>query len=368
LFSVRNMFFLGYGQIYPFTPSAGCGMLYGAIHVPRRTVVKTSSKGRLYLDWEPEPMTRVPDEYLECVVYLYPDLSSAEAGEKVGGTGFIVRIDQGGHEFYYVVTNKHVVDGGNTCVRFNTVSGIHEAFDFDERNWVRSQDADLAVYCLIDPDPKHVRFRPVMYSQFLTDEKSKVMDLGIGNEVFFAGRFINAEGKDRNRPSLRFGTIAQAQAVEIDEEESFLVEARSIPGYSGSPVFVYLMAGAPFSVVDNSLRQKGVGPFLYGVDWAHLFDYEDAYDERGNKLSFKVRSNSGMMAVVPWWKLGELLFSSEVYNVRQEKEMAPRAASPDSRAVPPSKDAPPANDANPNHRGDFMRLVGAAARKQEPEG
>ena len=30
---------------------------------PRRTVVKTSSKGRLYLDWEPMP--RVPDEYTE---------------------------------------------------------------------------------------------------------------------------------------------------------------------------------------------------------------------------------------------------------------------------------------------------------------
>ena len=33
-----------------------------------RTQVKISSRGRPYLDWEPMP--RVPDEYLECIVYL----------------------------------------------------------------------------------------------------------------------------------------------------------------------------------------------------------------------------------------------------------------------------------------------------------
>lgn len=334
--------------------------------LPRRTVVKTSSKGRLYLDWEPEPMPRVPDEYLECVVYLYPDLAYAEAGEKAGGTGFVVRLDQGDQDFYYVVTNKHVIDGGSTCVRFNTTQQTHEAFDFDERNWIRSDNADLAVYLLVDPDPKRLSFRPITYNQFLTEEKAKVMDLGIGNEVFFSGRFINAEGKDKNRPSLRFGTIAQAQAIEIDNEQSFLVEARSIPGFSGSPVFVYLMAGTPLSVVNNSTRTKGVGPFLYGVDWAHLFDYNDAYDERGNKLAFKVRSNSGMMAVVPWWKLSDLLFRHDVYEMRQKKQTKQKEASPDAAA---SKDSssPPSNDSNPTHREDFMRLVGAAARKPAQE-
>jgi hypothetical protein len=40
--------------------------------------------------------------------------------------------------------------------------------------------------------------------------------------------------------------IAQINTDVIDGQESFLVEARSIPGFSGSPVFV---AGTPRSIV-----------------------------------------------------------------------------------------------------------------------
>jgi Trypsin-like peptidase domain len=274
-------------------------------------------------------MPRVPDEYLECVVYLYPSIPAAHAGEKVGGTGFMVRIDQGEHDFYYIVTNKHVIEQGNTTVRFNTTAGIHEAFDFDERNWIKSSNADLAIYPLVDPDPNRIWFRPIVYDQFLTVETMKQLDIGIGDEVFFAGRFINAEGKKKNRPSLRFGTIAQIHTDIIDGEESFLVEARSIPGYSGSPVFAYTMAGTPRSIVTPSLPTKGYGPFLLGVDWAHINDYADAKDDHGNTLPFRIRSNSGMMGVVPFWKLSELLFRHDVHNMRQRIPKAKGVATRD---------------------------------------
>ena len=263
-------------------------------------------------------MPRVPDEYLECVIYLYPSIPAARAGDKVGGSGFMVRIDQGEHDFYYVVTNKHVIERGNTTVRFNTVSGVHEAFDFDERDWIKSRDADLAIYPLDDPDPNHLWFRPIGYDQFLTVEAMKKLDIGVGDEVSFAGRFINAEGRDKNRPSLRFGTIAQIHTDIIDGEESFLVEARSIPGYSGSPVFAYTMAGMPRSILAASLPTQGYGPFLLGVDWSHINDYVDAQDDDGNVLSFKIRSNSGMMGVVPFWKLSDLLFRHDVHDIRQK--------------------------------------------------
>jgi hypothetical protein len=339
-----------------------------------RTVVKRSSRGRLYLDWEPMP--RVPDEYLECVVYLYPDISSADAGKKVGGTGFIVRVDLGFREtfqdFYYVVTNKHVIDGGSTCVRFNNVDGEHEAFDFDERNWIRSPDAGLAIYPLVDPDPNRLVFRPITYNQFLTEDQLKHLKIGIGDEVFFAGRFMNAEGADKNRPSLRFGTIAQAHPTEIDNELSFLVEARSIPGYSGSPVLVYSMRGSPRSVVpsvDVPVSEVAFGPLFLGVDRAHILDVVDAEDERGNKLPFKIRTNTGMMAVVPFWKLSDLLFRQDVCDMREElqrKRMKQRAASPDVQRAA-SDSVRPASDANPTHREDFTSLLNAAVKTPAQE-
>ncbi len=279
-------------------------------------------------------MPRVPNDYLGCVVYLYPSIPMADAGEAIGGSGFIVRIDQGNNDFYYVVTNRHVIEQGNTTVRFNTTAGMHEAYEFDETAWIKSADADLAIYPLVDPDPQRLRFRPVGYDAFLTEERMKQLDLGIGNEVFFAGRFINAEGKDKNRPSLRFGTIAQIETDIIDGEESFLVEARSIPGYSGSPVFAYTMAGLPRSIVSHGLSTKGYGPFLLGVDWCHITDYLDAKDQNGNKLPFKICYNSGMMGVVPWWKLGDLLFGPEAYGMRQSVPKKKRAATPDAASAP----------------------------------
>src|ERR1700722_9971264 len=166
-------------------------------------------------------MPRVPDEYLDCVVYLYPSIPAAESGQKVGGTGFIITMasaEEPSSHLHYVVTNKHVVDGGNTTVRFNNPLGVHDSREYDERNWIRSFDSDLATYLLPTLSSSDVFYRPVSRSQFITKDRIKLLDMGIGDEVFYAGRFINAEGKQRNRPSLRFGTIAQINTDIIERD------------------------------------------------------------------------------------------------------------------------------------------------------
>lgn len=268
-------------------------------------------------------MPRVPDEYLECVVYLYPDIPSAEAGKKAGGSGFIVRVPgelDRTNKFDHIVTNRHVIDDGNTTVRFNSRARQHESFEYDERNWVKHPDSDLAAFLLPEIDPRLVYEVVEPSSMFLTRQHIVDYDIGIGNEVFFVGRFINAEGKDWNRPSLRFGTIAQAATDKVDDVESFLVEARSIPGFSGSPVFFYRMAGVPYQVHSAGLQAEPLGPWLLGVDWCHITDYMPAFDAAGNKLSFKIRSNSGMMGVIPTWHLESLLFGTRLREMRKQKE------------------------------------------------
>ena len=267
-------------------------------------------------------MPRVPDDYLKCVVYLYPSIPAAEAGERLGGIGFILDVDAP-HDpsihFFYVVTNKHVADSGNTTVRFNTLDGRHEAQEYDEANWFKSTDADLAIYPLPLLEPEHFDFRAISVWQFITKEMIRKYNIGIGDEVFFAGRFYNAEGVDKNRPSLRFGTIAQVSTDVIDGEESFLVEARSIPGYSGSPVFQFTVVGVTNFMIETT-PTKGMGPYLLGVDWSHINEYVDAKNDRGEILPFKIRSNSGMMGVVPVWKLQELLLRGDVRKNRESPE------------------------------------------------
>ena len=66
--------------------------------------------------------------------------------------------------------------------------------------------------------------------------------------MFVVGQLVNSQGKVRNIPSTRFGNIAQMpyEPIEQDrvfgkfQQESFLVEARSIIGFSGSPIFLIL--------------------------------------------------------------------------------------------------------------------------------
>lgn len=224
------------------------------------------------------------------------------------------------NQFDHIITNKHVIENGNTTVRFNNRTREHEAFDYDERNWVKYPGSDLAAFLLPEIDPR-LSYEVVEPSSFLNRDHIVRYDIGIGNEVFFVGRFVNAEGKDWNRPSLRFGTIAQASTDKVDGVESFLVEARSISGFSGSPVFFYRMAGVPLQVHAAGHLATPLGPWLLGVDWCHIYDYMDAYDDAGNKLSFKIRTNSGMMGVVPVWHLESLLFGPKLREMRKRKEL-----------------------------------------------
>ena len=340
-----------------------------------RTVVKTSAKGRLYLDWD--PMTRIPDEYLECVVYMYPSISAAEKSEQLGGTGFVVGVrgeQDTSLQFLYVVTNRHIIEDGNTTVRINTTDGRHDSVEYDERNWIfAAHKFDLAIYPVPELDRGKFEIRLIEPKQFVTPKDARRIDLGIGDDVFFMGRFGLVEGRARNQPTLRFGTIAQLPREPINDQEiNFLVEARSIPGFSGSPVFTYITHGDRYRVpkTKGALPHMAWGPKLLGIDWGHIYDKMDAEDDKGNKLNFKVRSNSGLMAVVPVGILQGLLDSERVKHMRRKREreiLASRVAGRDS--LRPSaqieKDDHPANDANPNAREDFTHLLNAAVKTRE---
>jgi hypothetical protein len=335
-----------------------------------RWVTRHTARGYAYTDWEP-PMPRIDDEYLDCAIYLYRSRHEAEEGINIGGSGFLVGVPCEGipppDHFTYAVTNRHVIENKAFCIRINTKDGKTDVFERRRNDWICSKTDDLAVCVVPDSLFAHYSAKSFLMERFLTEQQLVDHDLGPGDEVIVIGRFINHEGKQRNNPTVRFGFISQNphEAVEYEghAQESFLCEVKSIGGYSGSPV---ILALDPANTQIGKRKPLDTTRLL-GVDWAHIQSWECAQDDKGHELRhIRVPTNTGMMAVVPAWKLRELLMVDKLKAARradEELEIARRNA-PKVSLDASDKSVPPATDANPNHRGDFMRLVDVAARKR----
>jgi hypothetical protein len=282
------------------------------------------------------PLPYINPEILECAVYLYPSEAAAEDGEHMGGTGFLIAFpaDPEGHDSVLaVVTNRHVVDDGNMVVRLNTISGSTDILALDNQDWYFHPDGDDLAICPIRLTKSHsAKF--VSSRMFLKKEDVDQWDIGPGDDIFVVGRFVNHEGKQRNLPSLRFGNIAQMPWEPIISDgrpqESFLVECRSISGYSGSPVFLWMENPVPpnitkegrqlildgkMSVVGVSPKRLGmtgggwpIGLFLLGINYSYLRFKEPIRNGVGQQMhDWYVNTNTGMMGVIPAWKLMDII-------------------------------------------------------------
>lgn len=157
-------------------------------------------------------MPRVADRFLEAVVYLYPSEQAAQSGVATGGTGFIVAVetspgsDQGA---LFVVTISHVIrEGRSTVVRVNHAEGRTDIIPLPEDRWEHHPNGDDIAAAGIGLHADH-RFPSVPISLFLTAELMREHDLGLGDDCFFAGRFVSADGIEANFPTLRFGHLAR---------------------------------------------------------------------------------------------------------------------------------------------------------------
>jgi hypothetical protein len=214
---------------------------------------------------------------------------------------------------------------------------------------------------------------------FLTQQAIEEHNIGPGDDVFMVGRFVTHDGRQRNTPSLRFGDISMMPRGPVMHPrgytvESFLVETRSLSGYSGSPVCV--------SVPKNILRparERGTyspregGFWLLGVDWGHIPIYENVLEKnREDEIpeGWVVESNSGQMAVAPAWKLKELLDMEELavvrrnvdYAVRRQKEQSSVTLDMRTKRAPDSDES--AESPEDYTRGDFFTGLKKAARKR----
>jgi hypothetical protein len=341
--------------------------LYGTLHAPHCM----------------EPfMPRVPDGALSQIVYLYPSVVDAENGARLGGSGFLVTLPSAilaGRGLLFAVTNAHVIEEGSTVVRLNTKDGKFDTFDFTDRDWILHPDKeDIAICCMPSLDPNLHTYTEIGPGTLLKRHEIAAFNIGPGDDAFVVGRFINAQGNLRNIPSVRFGNIAQMPIEPIEQDrvfgrfqqESFLVEARSISGFSGSPVFLILHAS-------QSRQQEGLRLHtdvfrLLGIQWGYITDVAPVRDPSGKPVdsSLNIIMNTGMMGVVPAWKLSDLLRMEDIVAAKRQAEdeyIRKHGLTTASLAVVKNtdeSDISEAGDANPEHLEDFMRLVDVAARKQ----
>ena len=322
-------------------------------------------------------MPRILDDYLNCSVYLYRSQHEAEEGIDIGGSGFIVSVPAETlpppEGFVYAVTNKHVVQQGARCMRVNMVGGGFDVFDLPKADWVLAPDDDLAICPIPFLSSDKYEIGTIAIENTVTEEIVREWNFGPGDEVVLIGRFISQEGKQKNLPTVRFGHIAQMPIEPLIydgvTQDSFLCEVKSIGGFSGSPVFV-----APITkAVNSDGTEHKVQSFLLGVDWCHMQTFEHPLDADGHEMThMQFPVNTGMMGVVPAWKLRSLIYSPEPLASRRNTEellhkhrnMPTVKRDSVSSASSVSDDAPASTDENPAHQEDFMSLVNVAAKKK----
>ncbi len=90
-----------------------------------------------------------------------------------------------------------------------------------------------------DVDFARITIRMFANSQSMIDEQ-----IGLGDDIAIVGLFTNHIGRTRNEPIVRIGNICAMPkdkiVTELGNMYGYLIEARSIGGLSGSPVFAYM--------------------------------------------------------------------------------------------------------------------------------
>jgi hypothetical protein len=190
---------------------------------------------------------------------------------------------------------------------------------------------------------------------------------GPGTETFYVGRYVHHEGFARNHPTARFGNLAAMpnEPVELRDlppQEAFLMEARSLGGYSGSPVFVLLQNFIEENG-DVLMLTKGVLR-LIGVHCGQLDDEYPVLDKKGERTGLKAAQKSGMMVVIPFYKVRDMLSKGPLMDEREreveEQEERNRRAGGSAESADPGDDEPFTRDA-------FMAKLRKVTKRDEPQ-
>jgi hypothetical protein len=216
--------------------------------------------------------------------------------------------------------NAEKLNHGEFCIRANMHNGLAEPFWLGGKEpvhwWYHPTDDSVDAAVLLWAPPSEVDFRFIPSNMFLTPEKIARKGIGVGDDVFITGLFTRLSGKTKNLPIVRTGNLAMIppnhEKIPVgwksSEIEAYLIEARSIGGLSGSPVFIQR------SIEVQPAEHTGRKPiaagavFWLGLIHGHWDTPEDEIDVAQDNESYrKEQVNMGVAIVVPAHKIIETI-------------------------------------------------------------
>lgn len=293
---------------------------------------RTSMRGNSYWLWNPS-MPKMPETLIKTVFYIYPTDQDARECTEFGSSGFFFQVPSAidGFGYTYAVTNSHVIFGNDIeypVIRVNTTDGKFDLIKTHISNWRRHPHGDDVAICYIGGlQLKKYKFVAVKRTDLIDNKFIEEHNIGTGDDVVMVGRFRVHAGIKKNIPAHSFGNIAIMNEEPIYNQfttlknESFLVEMRSISGFSGSPVFVYI-APASFRFKNGMKDGEELKPEyrqkLLGIQWGHITYQVTAKTEYGEKK--KIEMDSAMAGVVPAWKILDLIDDEEMAQMRERTD------------------------------------------------
>lgn len=298
---------------------------------------------KYYLGNIDEALMLVPDEMRKCVVFI--QYRSTEEF-RLAGTGFFVSVPSSIPERWYVylITAKHVIKkikeksiDNKVYIRINQRDNkSSKLIHSDLTGWKyhpSEPNVDVAVLPWA-PDSSIYDFRSLPSEMAVTQEVITKEGIGCGDEVFITGLFGSHYGKQKNLPIIRIGNIAsmpeeKVAIRDLGEIEAYLIEARSMGGLSGSPVFVHIPG------IRKGLLTLGKEPtYWLGMVHGHYeFPELASLDVLSADDLTKLVINMGIAIVIPCTKILEVLNQKELSEARDkndEIERKKRAPTPDS--------------------------------------
>lgn len=284
---------------------------------PIPVLTRSAPDGAVLPIWEIDDV-RVQQELAEVVVYLFKDLPSAEEGNSErGATAFWVSTEVMGGSALFLVTNRHVIEDGTTTFRLTSANGTQRYIESMEDDWFFPDDnnVDLAIYNYGPSEPVFAQHIPT--SGFLRRDQIQSLEMVFGDDVAMFGRHLNYDGALTNIPTSRFGHIVQFPEVPIlddrrRKEPVFLVQIPSLPGFSGSPIF--LVQNLMEKNMEKGRMSFGEGNMsrnclLLGINKGHLPAYMPTYlsDTGQRNPAITAEVNSGIAMAIPAWELDECI-------------------------------------------------------------
>ncbi len=256
------------------------------------------------------------------------------SGLEPRGTAFFVGVPIEGIDgkvATYAVTARHVIDGikeratdGQSYFRFNQRGGsaAHVSLPITEWRFLDDPSVDVAV-APVKMDFARFDHRVLPHALFLTVERIEKHAIGPGDELFFPGLFVHHQGKETSIPILRVGNIAAMPGERISTKRhgdirAYLVEARSIGGLSGSPVFIHI---GPGRVLKGNYTLGGLTFFLLGLVHGHydIVDVLDAADDPPlQDATTGLSINTGIAIAIPADDIDRLLSHPDFVEQRNQ--------------------------------------------------